>query len=90
MRISDFEDFKILLTKTKDESLGFLNSIKSINDFMITSKERDKEDMFRIISVPMIYSSWEGFFTETMSVCLNTLKLSDREAFRYSAEIRAL
>ena len=90
MRISDFEDFKILLTKTKDESLGFLNSIKSINDFMITSKERDKEDMFRMISVPMIYSSWEGFFTETMSVCLNTLKLSDREAFRYSAEIRAL
>lgn len=30
------------------------------------------------------------FFTETMSVCLNSLKLSDREAFHYSAEIRAL
>ncbi|MFK9921711.1 MAE_28990/MAE_18760 family HEPN-like nuclease [Klebsiella pneumoniae] len=90
MRISDFEDFKVLLEKTKNESLGFLDSIKSINDFMARSGDREKEDMFRIISVPMIYSSWEGFFTETMSVCLNTLKLSDREAFRYSAEIRAL
>ncbi|ELY2595943.1 MAE_28990/MAE_18760 family HEPN-like nuclease [Cronobacter sakazakii] len=90
MRISDFEDFKVLLEKTKNESLGFLDSIKSINDFMARSGDREKEDMFRIISVPMIYSSWEGFFTETMSVCLNTLKLSDREAFKYSAEIRAL
>jgi len=90
MRISDFEDFKVLLEKTKNESLGFLDSIKSINDFMARSGDSEKEDMFRIISVPMIYSSWEGFFTETMSVCLNTLKLSDREAFKYSAEIRAL
>lgn len=90
MRISDFDDFKVMLEKTKNESLGFLESIKSINEFMSRSGDKDKEDMFRIISVPMIYSSWEGFFTETMSVCLNTLKLSDREAFRYSAEIRAL
>ena len=90
MRISDFDDFKVMLEKTKNESLGFLESIQSINEFMSRSGDKDKEDMFRIISVPMIYSSWEGFFTETMSVCLNTLKLSDREAFRYSAEIRAL
>lgn len=61
MRISDFDDFKVMLEKTKNESLGFLESIKSINEFMSRSGDKDKEDMFRIISVPMIYSSWEGF-----------------------------
>lgn len=90
MRISSFEDIKIQLNKTKLESLEFLDSIKSINQFMISSRDEKNEGMFRIISVPMIYSSWEGFFTEVMSVCLNSLKLSDREAFKYSPEIRAL
>lgn len=90
MRISNFEDLKIELNKTKSESLDFLSNIKQINDFFSQGDDEQKEDMFRIISIPMIYSSWEGFFTETMSVCLNSLKLSDREAFKYSPEIRAL
>lgn len=90
MRISNFEDLKLELDKTKVESLEFLDSIKQINTFIGQSNEPEKEEMFRIIAIPMIYSSWEGFFTETMSVCLNSLKLSDREAFKYSSEIRAL
>ncbi|MHA7844759.1 MAE_28990/MAE_18760 family HEPN-like nuclease [Serratia sp. D1N4] len=90
MRISNFEDLKLELNKTKSESLDFLNNIKEINEFLTQSGDVQKEEMFRIISIPMIYSSWEGFFTETMSVCLNSLKLSDREAFKYSPEIRAL
>ncbi len=90
MRISNFEDLKVELNKTKTESLDFLSHIKQINDFLTQSGDQQKEEMFRIISIPMIYSSWEGFFTETMSVCLNSLKLSDREAFKYSPSIRAL
>ncbi|WP_230405469.1 MAE_28990/MAE_18760 family HEPN-like nuclease [Plesiomonas shigelloides] len=90
MRISSFDDFKVQLAKTKGESLDFLHNIKSINDYFCNNGDLEKGDMFRVISIPMIYSSWEGFFTETMSVCLNSLKLSDREAFHYSAEIRAL
>lgn len=90
MRITNFEDLKLELNKTKTESLEFLDSIRQINNFFSLNDETKKEEMFRIISIPMIYSSWEGFFTETMSVCLNSLKLSDREAFKYSPEIRAL
>ncbi|MCB6146608.1 hypothetical protein LHK12_21050 [Providencia rettgeri] len=90
MRITDFEDFRVQLRKTKSESFDFLNSIKSIEQFLTGSQEQDKSSMFRTIAVPMIYSSWEGFFTETISVCLNTLKQLDKEALKYSPEIRAL
>lgn len=61
MRITDFEDFRVQLRKTKSESFDFLNSIKSIEQFLTGSQEQDKSSMFRTIAVPMIYSSWEVF-----------------------------
>jgi len=43
MRISNFEDLKLELDKTKVESLEFLDSIKQINTFIGQSNEPEKE-----------------------------------------------